>query len=172
VLQETLVFEGTVSENIAYGRPGANTEQIEQAAREADAHDFISSLPDGYDTMIGERGRRLSGGQRQRIAIARAMVRDAPVLVLDEPTAGLDADSAAHILAPLQRLMRDRTTIVITHNLLTVKSATTVLVLDGGRIVERGTHRELIDRGGAYAALYRAHAVEPPTPDFSLVGPV
>ena len=172
VLQETLVFEGTVSENIAYGRPGANTEQIEQAAREADAHDFVSSLPDGYDTMIGERGRRLSGGQRQRIAIARAMVRDAPVLVLDEPTAGLDADSAAHILAPLQRLMRDRTTIVITHNLLTVKSATTVLVLDGGRIVERGTHRELIDRGGAYAALYRAHAVEPPTQDFSLVGPV
>jgi len=172
LLQETLVFEGTVSENIAYGRPDASSEQIEQAAREADAHGFISSLPDGYDTMIGERGRRLSGGQRQRIAIARAMIRDAPVLLLDEPTAGLDADSAGHILAPLQRLMRDRTTIVITHNLLTVKSATAVLVLDGGRIVERGTHRELIDRGGAYATLYRAHAVEPPTQDLSLVGPL
>lgn len=172
LLQETLVFDGSVSENIAYGRPGATAEQIEQAAWEADAHGFITSLPDGYETMIGERGRRLSGGQRQRIAIARAMIRDAPVLVLDEPTAGLDADSAGRILAPLQRLMRDRTTIVITHNLLTVESATTVIVLEGGRIGERGSHRELIDRGGTYAALYRAHAAEPLTAEPPLVRPL
>jgi ABC-type multidrug transport system fused ATPase/permease subunit len=171
VLQETLVFEGTVAENIAYGRPGAGIELIEQAAREADAHDFVCSLPDGYDSMIGERGRRLSGGQRQRIAIARAMIRDAPVLVLDEPTAGLDADSAGHILQPLQRLMRDRTTIVITHNLLTVRAATTVLVLDHGRVAERGTHGDLLAREGVYAALYRAHAVEPPMQSLSLVEP-
>ena len=171
LLQETLVFEGTIYDNIAYGRPGAVEEQIEQAARDADAHDFICSLPDGYDTLIGERGQHLSGGQRQRIAIARAMIRDAPVLVLDEPTTGLDAESAERILEPLLRLMRNRTTIVITHNLLTVRHATTVLVLEAGRIAERGTHGELLARDGTYAKLYRIHHPEVPTSGLSLVEP-
>jgi ATP-binding cassette, subfamily B, bacterial len=157
LLQETLVFEGTVAENIAYGRAGATAEYIVAAARAADAHDFVSALPDGYDTRIGERGRRLSGGQRQRIAIARAMVRDAPVLILDEPTTGLDAESSERVLEPLRRLMSGRATIVISHNLLTVRDATTILVLDGGRVVERGTHDQLLAAGGAYARLWQLH---------------
>jgi ATP-binding cassette, subfamily B, bacterial len=157
LLQETLVFEGTVAENIAYGRPGATQGDIERAARAADAHDFITALPEGYETRIGERGRRLSGGQRQRIAIARAMIRDAPVLILDEPTTGLDAESTERVLEPLRRLMAGRSTIVITHNLMTVRDASTILVLDSGRVVERGTHPELLRRGGAYARLWRLH---------------
>jgi ATP-binding cassette, subfamily B, bacterial len=171
LLQDTLVFEGTIAENIAYGRPGASAEQIEQAAVEADAHDFISSLPEGYDTLIGERGQRLSGGQRQRVAIARAMIRDAPVLILDEPTTGIDADSAGRILEPLQRLMHNRTTIVITHNLLTVRRASTVLVLGNGRIAERGTHAELLARGGTYAELYAAHQAEVAPTGLAVVEP-
>jgi ATP-binding cassette, subfamily B, bacterial len=155
VLQETLVFDGTVRDNIAYGRPGATEEQIIAAARAADAHDFITCLPDGYATRIGERGTRLSGGQRQRLAIARAMVRDAPVLLLDEPTTGLDAASGQRMLEPMRRLMEGRATIVISHNLLTVQDATTILVLDGGRVVERGTHAELLRRRGLYARLHR-----------------
>ncbi|HWJ45499.1 MAG TPA: ATP-binding cassette domain-containing protein, partial [Gaiellaceae bacterium] len=147
LLQENLVFDGTIYENIAYGREGASRNDVEQAARDADAHTFISSLPDGYETAIGERGQRLSGGQRQRIAIARAMIRDAPVLILDEPTTGLDAESADRILGPLQRLMRNRTTIVITHNLLTVRPGTRVVVLEDGRLVDDGTHGELLSRG-------------------------
>jgi len=161
LLQETLVFEGTVRENIAYGRADAGDEEIERAARAADAHDFISALPDGYDTAIGERGRRLSGGQRQRIAIARAMVRDAPILILDEPTTGLDNESTQRVMAPMRRLMEGRATIVISHNLMTVRSATEIVVLQQGRVVERGTHDELLARDGAYAQMWRSHDDDP-----------
>ncbi|HVL30740.1 MAG TPA: ABC transporter ATP-binding protein [Solirubrobacteraceae bacterium] len=163
LLQETLVFEGTVRENIAYGRPGASDEEIERAARAADAHEFVVALPDGYDTPIGERGRRLSGGQRQRIAIARAMVRDAPILILDEPTTGLDNESTQRVMAPMKRLMEGRTTIVISHNLMTVRSATEIVVLDHGRIAERGTHDVLLARDGAYAQMWRSHDEEAAT---------
>ncbi|WP_327433467.1 ABC transporter ATP-binding protein [Streptomyces sp. NBC_01236] len=159
VLQETLVFHGTVGENIAYGRPEATEADIVAAARAADAHEFIRLLPEGYDTVVGQHGRTLSGGQRQRLAIARAMIRNAPVLLLDEPTTGLDARSGRRIMEPLRRLMAGRTTIVISHNLLTVRDATRIVVLDHGRVVERGTHEDLLAHGGTYAQLHRLHAV-------------
>jgi ABC-type multidrug transport system fused ATPase/permease subunit len=145
-----------VFENIAYGREGATRDDVEAAARAADAHDFIVALPDGYDTRVGQRGRRLSGGQRQRIALARAMVRDAPVLVLDEPTTGLDAASAQRILGPMRRLMAGRATIVIAHDLLTVREATRIAVLDDGRVVDTGTHAELLGRCPLYRRLWEA----------------
>jgi ATP-binding cassette subfamily B protein len=160
VLQETLIFDGTVRENIAYGRPGATEAEIVRAARAADADAFVTALPTGYDTVVGQKGRRLSGGQRQRIAIARAMVRDAPILILDEPTTGLDAESGERILEPLRRLMSGRTAIIISHNLLTVREADMILMMEGGRIIERGTHAELLLRGGRYAQLYRLHERE------------
>jgi ABC-type multidrug transport system fused ATPase/permease subunit len=156
VLQETLVFDATVFENIAYGRAGATRAEVEAAARAADAHDFIVGLPDGYDSRVGQRGRRLSGGQRQRIAIARAMIRDAPVLLLDEPTTGLDAQSAQRILDPLRRLMAGRATIVIAHDLLTVRDATRIVVLDAGRVVDTGSHDELLGRCALYRELWAA----------------
>jgi ATP-binding cassette subfamily B protein len=160
LLQETLVFHGTIRENIAFGRPRAGEQEICAAARAADADAFIRALPDGYDTVVGQRGRRLSGGQRQRLAIARAMIRDAPVLVLDEPTTGLDAASADRVLAPLRRLMTGRATIVISHNLLTVREVDEILVLEAGRVIERGGHDELIGAGGEYARLWSMHARE------------
>lgn len=158
VLQETLVFHGTVRDNIAYGRPDATDAEIAAAARAADAHEFVERLPAGYDTLVGQRGRTLSGGQCQRLAIARAMIRDAPVLLLDEPTAGLDAGSGRRIMEPLRRLMAGRTTVVISHNLLTVRDATRIVVLDHGRVVEHGDHRELLGREGSYARLHRLSA--------------
>jgi ABC-type multidrug transport system fused ATPase/permease subunit len=160
LLQETLVFDGTVHENIAYGRAGCSHEDVVAAAHAADAHEFILALPDGYETVIGQKGRRLSGGQRQRIAIARAFVRDAPVLVLDEPTTALDAGSSRRILGPLRRLMSGRATIVISHNLLVAAEADWIVVLDQGRVVEEGTRDDLLRRDGIYARLYRLHHVQ------------
>jgi subfamily B ATP-binding cassette protein MsbA len=163
LLQETLVFDGTVRENLAYGKLEASEEEIVAAAKAADAHGFVEALPEGYDTVVGQKGRLLSDGQRQRIAIARAMIRDAPVLVLDEPTTGLDARSSENVMVPLKRLMEGRTTIVISHNLLTVRNATRIVVLEDGRITERGTHRDLLEMNGSYAHLYRLHRTEEST---------
>ncbi|MET7682714.1 ABC transporter ATP-binding protein [Streptomyces sp. NPDC005423] len=151
--QQTLILNGTIRENIACGRPGASDAEIERAARAAAAHDFVAALPEGYDTAIAPGTAALSGGQLQRIAIARAMLRPAPVLVLDEPTAGLDSIAARQVVQPLRRLMSGRTTILITHDLSLAPDADRVLVVDGGRLVEAGTHAELVARGGTYARL-------------------
>jgi ATP-binding cassette subfamily B protein len=169
VLQETLVLHGTVRENILYGRPDASEREVVAAACAADAHDFVTALPEGYDTVVGQRGRLLSGGQRQRLAIARAMIRDAPVLLLDEPTTGLDAESGRRVMEPLRRLMAGRTTIVISHNLLTVRDATQILVLDHGRVVEQGTHHDLLLSGKTYARLHRLHAPADPAATASMI---
>jgi len=156
VLQQSLLFGATIRENIAYGKPQATLEEIEAAARAANAEEFIRGLEHGYDTVIGERGATLSGGQRQRIAIARALIRDAPVLILDEPMTGLDAESEGKVREALDRLMAGKTCIVITHDLQSVAEASQVLVLEGGRIVDRGTHAELAARSGRYRQLYEA----------------
>ncbi|MFB6982398.1 ABC transporter ATP-binding protein [Streptomyces scopuliridis] len=154
--QETLILHDTIRGNIACGRPGATDEEVVRAATDAAAHTFISALPEGYDTPIDPGTARLSGGQLQRIAIARAMLRDAPVLVLDEPTTGLDALAARQVIGPLRRLMTGRTTLMITHDLNLAPDADRILVLDHGKIVESGTHHELLSRAGTYARLYGA----------------
>jgi ATP-binding cassette, subfamily B, bacterial len=154
VLQDTLLFRGTIWDNIAYGRPDAPPEDTIQAAELANAHDFIVSMPQGYATFVGERGVTLSGGQRRRIAIARAIIRNTPILVLDEPTAGLDAASERTVVEALDRLMQGRTTVIIAHHLETVRHADVIFVVKDAEIVETGTHETLVARGGVYARLY------------------
>jgi len=156
VLQDNFLFDGTVRENIIYSRPDATLEEIRDAARVANAADFVEAFPDGYNTVIGERGVKLSGGQRQRLAIARAILADPRILILDEATSSLDSESEALIQDALRKLRRGRTTFVIAHRLSTIFSADQILVIDGGRIVERGRHHELLARGGRYRDLYEA----------------
>jgi subfamily B ATP-binding cassette protein MsbA len=155
VSQDPLLFDETVRVNIGLGRPGATDADIEQAAKAAAAHDFIMQLPEGYETRVGERGSRLSGGQRQRIAIARAILRDAPILILDEATSALDSESERAVQDALDRLAKGRTSLVIAHRLSTIREADLILVMEDGRIVERGTHDALIERDGLYRRLHR-----------------
>jgi subfamily B ATP-binding cassette protein MsbA len=160
VPQETILFSGTVRDNIAYGRPDATDAEIEAAARAAHAHDFIASFPDGYSTVVGERGRTLSGGQCQRLALARALLRNPKILILDEATSSLDAESEAQVQAALETLMHQRTTLVIAHRLSTVQNADRILVLDHGHVVEEGRHEDLLRRGGTYSRLYALQSGE------------
>jgi ABC-type multidrug transport system fused ATPase/permease subunit len=155
VLQEPFLLPMSVADNIAFGRPGAGREEIVEAARAAQAHDFIEQLPSGYDTVLSEKGVNLSGGERQRVAIARALLKDAPILILDEPTASLDARTEAQIFEALTGLMRGKTTFIISHRLSTIRRADLILALEDGRIAEHGTHEALLERGKVYAHLYR-----------------
>ncbi len=155
VSQDITLFDDTVTANIAYGRPGAGPDDIAAAATAAAAHDFITALPQGYDTLVGENGVRLSGGQRQRLAIARAILKDAPILLLDEATSALDSEAEREVQGALEALKAGRTTLVIAHRLSTVMSADRIYVLDGGHVVESGDHGELMAKAGSYARLYK-----------------
>jgi ABC-type multidrug transport system fused ATPase/permease subunit len=165
VLQDTVLFAGTIRDNIAYGRLDATPEEVVEAAKMANAHDFISQMPHGYDSLVGERGLTLSGGQRQRIGIARAVVRNSPILILDEPTAALDTESEKVVMEALERLMKGRTVITIAHRLSTIRDADKIVVLKGGFVAEEGTHDELINRNQLYAELYRIQAGATPPAD-------
>jgi subfamily B ATP-binding cassette protein MsbA len=160
VTQEPFLFDETIADNIGCGRPGATRAEIEAAARAAAAHEFVVAWPQGYETKVGEAGVRLSGGQRQRIAIARAILKNAPILLLDEATSSLDSESERAVQSALTALMKDRTTLVIAHRLSTIADADKIIVLDQGRVVEQGTHGELIARGGLYARLHRTQFAE------------
>lgn len=170
VTQDTFLFEGTIRENIAYGKPSATDEEIREAASNANAHEFIALMDHGYETQVGSGGVRLSGGQRQRIAIARAMLRDAPILLLDEPTSALDAQSESKVQEALDRLMEGRTTIVIAHRLSTVRNADRIYVLDKGKVLQMGSHAELLAEGGLYSHLHALQFLEPPAKRVANVG--
>ena len=171
VLQDPFIFPLTVAENISYGRPDATRDQIVAAAKAASAHPFIEALPNGYTTVVGERGTTLSGGEKQRLSIARAFLKDAPVLILDEPTSALDARTEQSLLEALDRLMEGRITFVIAHRMSTIRRADQILVVEHGRIVERGTHPELVDAGGLYSELHAAQSGESPRQLLAAEGP-
>ncbi|HEY4874076.1 MAG TPA: ATP-binding cassette domain-containing protein, partial [Puia sp.] len=154
VLQDTILFFGSIRENIAYGKPDATEEEILDAAKLAHADEFINKMPHGYDTLVGERGVTLSGGQKQRIGIARAIVRNSPILILDEPTASLDTESEKVVMEALERLMEGRTVITIAHRLSTIRDADKIIVIENGCVAEQGTHEELMEKGEIYADLY------------------
>jgi len=158
VLQDTALFYGSVRENIAYGRPEATDEEIIEAAKMANAHEFIARMPHGYDTLVGERGFTLSGGQRQRLGIARAVVRNSPILILDEPTAALDPEAEMIVMEALENLMEGRTVITIAHRLSTICDADKIFVLRDGKVHEQGTHDELMEKEGMYSGLYTVQA--------------
>ena len=164
VLQETVLFRAPIWQNIAYGKPDATRQEIIKAAETANASEFIEKMPDGYDTMVGERGVTLSGGQRQRIAIARAVIRHSPILLMDEPTSGLDAASEEAVFEALGRLMEGKTCIVIAHHLSTIQKADVIFVVNESKIAESGTHDELLAAGGLYSDLYQQQLLSPLTP--------
>ncbi len=168
VLQDVFLFHGTARENILFGRPGASEQEMIEAARTANAHEFIMQLPEGYDTLIGERGVKLSGGQKQRLSIARAVLKDAPILILDEATSSVDTETELLIQQALERLMVGRTTIIIAHRLSTVRNADMIVVLEGKHIVEQGGHEELLSRKGLYYRLYSIQRQLIPVEDYSL----
>jgi subfamily B ATP-binding cassette protein MsbA len=160
VTQETILFNDSIRANIAYGKPGASDEEIKQAALQANAHDFITRMLKGYDAIIGDRGMRISGGERQRIAIARALLKNPPILILDEATSQLDSESERIVQEALDRLIQGRTVFVIAHRLSTVRNANMIVVLDKGVIVEQGTHSQLLTKGGLYKRLYEAQDMQ------------
>jgi ATP-binding cassette subfamily B protein len=160
VLQDTLLFHASIWDNIAYGKPDADPQKVVRAAKLANAHEFIEKMPEGYATMVGERGMTLSGGQRQRIAIARAIIRDTPILILDEPTSGLDSSSEQAVIEALDRLMEGRTSIVVAHHLSSIRHADVIFVIKDSELVEQGTHEELLAAGGVYSDLYRIQTCE------------
>jgi len=162
VPQETILFSGSLRDNIAYGDLEADQEAIQAAAEAANAHDFIMAFPDGYDTMVGERGVGLSGGQKQRISIARAILKNPKILILDEATSSLDSESEALVQEALEHLMQNRTTFIIAHRLSTIRNADKIVVVEQGEIMEMGSHQELLKKQGKYASLYKGQFIEDP----------